>query len=64
MNVKVTRSISNTTQDIAHVTSILITRGEGQIDVAQGSPYEPPSPLVDLNNLEVKGDVTGTSSEG
>ena len=61
------RSVTNTTEDIAHVTSILVTMvtsHDGQVDVAHGSTFDAPSALSDLGNLEVKGDVTGTTSEG
>ena len=57
-------SVTNTTDDIAHVTSILITHSDGQVDVAHVSAFDAAAAFTDVGNLEVKGDVTGSSSEG
>ena len=34
------------------------------VDVAHASAFDAPTALTDLGNLEVKGDVSGTSSKG
>jgi len=51
------RSVTNTSYDVAHVTSILITRDGA--DLASITPYTSAQTMADTTNMKVSGDVNG-----
>ena len=57
------RDVTDTSDDVRHVISLVVTRNNGE-HVASISPFDPATAKVDANNLEVKGDISGGSSEG
>lgn len=56
-------SASSTADDILHISGIVITRNNAK-DVATITPFDAPIAAADLGNLQVKGDLSATSSEG
>ena len=54
---------SSSAVDVSHISSIFISRGDGD-DVASVTVFDPPTALADLGNLQVKGSLSALSGEG
>ena len=54
---------SSSAVDVSHISSIFISRGDGD-DVASVTVFDPPTALADLSNMEVKGSLSALSGEG
>ena len=56
-------SSPSTAADVRHISTIFITRNDGE-DVASMTLLDAPMAFVDQGNLEVKGSISTTSGEG